>query len=375
MKIANFIFENDKTELAEIENDLSSIARLLANEDEFPMGIYQHLDGKSAIASKLQKLINTYGIGYSKFNKEDLLSFLKGNDPITYFMLEDSNFSNEVFLCHLVEADIYKFFPQPTDFVNLDITTSDVAKTVKGLIFDSDGLVGIDNNFKLENQHIIYKDKYKIYYHPFIRRGFGSNFTDITGYLKQVASRGDLKLSIALDPLRISESLHPNNIREFDYWYGPKFDPAKLNEPNFVGLTVHTRRPDPKLDAFHPLIRTEFYITNTKDGKKQIEIEDIIPTLDKPYTLHKYVHMLWDSNSEIFFHFDPAIKAYEKNEHVKRIAYQWSAKDPNEEAKCKKIKMFRIDGSLDTKLCMNILGDFYRNNELIQEFFGKSLIA
>ncbi len=374
MNIAKFIFDNDKKMLSSAEHYLLILCKELANENIFPLMIYRYMEAQSDIGYNLRCLIEMYRAQVGILTTEAVEDFLKINNPVVHFMVSKSNYSPDVYACHLIESDLWSLYPKKEDFIFKDIRKSNLSDVITDLKFDRYGLVKITPDFRLENQYIIYKNMYRIYYHPYLRRYHSVNFTEITAYLREVSQNKNLELSLALDPIRISRTLQVSELIEMDHWFGPKFSIGRMNDPNFKGVTIHTRSTeDPLLDFAYSLIRTEFYISNTKDGMKSIEIEEIIPAKSNKYILHKYVHMLWNKNIEKFVHFDPAVMVYTSEEHNRRVAYKWSSGAEDTKIKCSKIKLFRIDGSLDLELAMKILGDFYRYNELVQEFFGDNI--
>jgi hypothetical protein len=259
-------------------------------------------------------------------------------------------------------------------YIDIEPKNEKVYKIVKHLDIDDEGLVLINSDYVLKNHGIIFSN-YLIYYHPFLRRYYGSNFTNITYSLGEIALNKEINLKIAIDPIRISTPNNYNEVMELDYWYGPKFSKNKLNDINFKGITVHGRTTTKEFINSWPLDRTEFYVANKKDGCKEIQIEEIHSKdamYSKKYRIHKYAHFIWNKEKNCFEHFDCAVKIYSIKEYLKRASYKWKPKNINNEAKAKKIKLFRLDGLINFEVARGILSDFFIYNENIGEFFEKN---
>jgi hypothetical protein len=260
-----------------------------------------------------------------------------------------------------------------TDFVEVDPPTSKVGQMLKTLKFDKYNLVNVDERFQLENHGIIYEGKHLIYYHPFLRRYFTSNFVDMPAILNSLWKGGKASLKLAIDPLHMTQPQHLKNIFEFDHWFGPKFSVEKLNDPQVVGSTVHWRNPESLHNLTWKIERTVFTLKNYSDHEKELEIEEINPVDSKAvfdkYALQKYAHAIWDSSLGAFRHLDCAVLAYEKEEHVKRLTYDHKAKGVSK-PQAKRIKLFRLDGEISLEEAQGVLVYFFRYNELIGEYFG-----
>ena len=82
------------------------------------------------------------------------------------------------------------------------------------------------------------------------------------------------------------------------------------------------------------------------------------------YILNKYVHSERDINNKVIRHLDGAVKIYLQNDYQKRINFRLPNKNSH-----RKIKLWRIDGNIDTKVWMGMISFFYRGNEMILEYF------
>ncbi len=388
MRIINKLSKN-KTALLKIEKLFVKLGEELGNINEFPLHIPRFFSPDKDSSTKLGVLLKQAFVEISKLAEfsdlENIIIQINKIDSLLIFFAKGSKdeISKESLIIHLIAREVELYVPKISDYINLIPQEQKVFKELRDLDLDKYNLTTITNDFKLENHGIIYKDKFLLYYHPFLRRFYTSNFT-IGGLLKKITGQKNISLKIAIDPVRLSDPIWLKNIIEADYWQGPIFSKSKLNDPNFVGTTVYARNAENQqtLDFTWPVVKTVFYITNKKEsGLKQIEIEEINPqndriTINNKYVFQKYAHFIWDAQTNTFNHFDVAVKVYSLSEHLKRLQYDWETRkilDPGKPL-CK-IKLFRLDGKIDASILLELLGDFFRYNELINEFFESKLVS
>ena len=160
---------------------------------------------------------------------------------------------------------------------------------------------------------------------------------------------------------------------ELDTWYGPKFDPDILDDPNHKGLTVVGREYPTPLDQY-PLIKTEFlWKTNEGENVKTLEIEEL-SCPSKPYDnwhINRYAHAERDIVKKTFRHFDGAAKVYRQNEYPARFEKTM----PNNSRPAHYLKLFRIDGTIDLSDWLSLLSMFYKGNEMVIEHFDPEQFA
>ena len=387
MKITNKLTKN-KTALQKIEKLFVSLGEELGNINEFPINIPRFFSPEKESNTRLGNLLKEAHFEVTDLLKkiplETLISEVNQINRIIIFLLEgpDKVITRERLITQIIASELESYVPKKSNYIGLIPSKQKVFQQIPSLDLDKYDLTTITKDFKLENHGIIYKEKFLIYYHPFLRRFYSANFT-IGGLLKRVASEKDIQLKLAIDPLRLTDPHWLKNIIEADYWQGPIFAQDKLNDPNFTGVTVYARSPENEevLNLTWPVKKTVFYITNKKEvGLKQVEIEEINPqddrvTINNEYVLQKYAHLIWDSNTNTFNHFDVAVKVYSLSEHIKRLQYDWETRKVLDSGKplCK-IKLFRLDGKIEIDLLLELLSDFFRYNELINEFFeGRKL--
>ncbi len=366
--IENLFKDEPKKKLALIKK-IQEISTFIADINDFPINLQRFTHPKSPIGSSLNKVISAI----KQFSVEELLKIISKIDERVIMVCFGQERDIDKLTMQIVIRDVSEIFPNIDDYVMLDIHESKVLKSIPDLKPDKYKLIDVDDSFELEHHGIIVNNEHLVCYHPFLRRFFTSNFTETTLLLKQISKIGNIKLKIAIDPLRLSTPENLKHYFEADYWRGPKFSQTKLNDPEFTGITLYKRLEDNSYPW--DIDRIELQISNTKEGLKEIQIEEIVPHQKRRYSdnyfLQKYAHLIWDKSIECFIHLDSAVKVYTPNEHKKRFAYEWKPKNINDESMVlNKIKLFRLDGSIPIDLSIDLVTDFFRYNELIGEFFG-----
>jgi len=158
---------------------------------------------------------------------------------------------------------------------------------------------------------------------------------------------------------------------ELDTWFGPKFDRNKLDDPNFVGLTVVGRTYPNSLDSY-PLEKTEFFWkTNEAESIKTLEIEELSSPAN-PYEhwqINRYIHAQRDMSNRIFRHLDGAAKVYAEDSYRARLSQPM----PKNMRPAHYVKLFRIDGIIDLESWLSLVSMFYKGNEMVIEYFDPEL--
>jgi hypothetical protein len=235
--------------------------------------------------------------------------------------------------------------------------------------FDKDGLLNINDDFILHDGGIEYK-KHILHYHQLLRRGFTSNpnfdFTALFLQYYQKTKPGN-SFRVAIDHHRIMTKEFYSQIMEFDTWFGPSFNKAKIDDPNETGLTVVKRNKNSLFELTNRLDRTEFFWFY-RDGIKTFEVEEISDQdycFDN-YNFNRYIHSERDIGNKITRHIDGAVKVYLKDTYADRK----NSYIPKEMKCYKKIKLWRIDGDIDFDSWINLISFFYKGNEMIIEYFN-----
>jgi hypothetical protein len=287
--------------------------------------------------------------------------------------LDDFKFKRIAFqyLVAVVQAEYLSF----KKIVTGDLNESEVIKVYPEIrsLLDDDGLLYIDDRFRLFDGGIEYKD-HILHYHQFLRRGYSSNpnFDFLGRFLRcyiQICASNSFR--IAIDHHRIMPKEFYQHIVEMDAWYGPRFDRSKLDDIYAVGLTVIKRiSPSPFDLFFDKLERTEFF-WSYRNGIKTFEVEGISDKslFHDPYYLNKYAHSERDVRLKRLRHFDGAVKVYLKDSYENRL----STYMPKELRSFKKVKLFRIDGEIGIDEWIELLTLFFKGNEMIIEYFDPEL--
>jgi len=239
--------------------------------------------------------------------------------------------------------------------------------------FDDDGLLFLTPEFQLMDGGIAYRD-HVIHYHQFLRRGFTSNPNfDFLGRFAAYSSRtSDTNIfRIAIDHRRIMHRDFYRQIGEFDGWFGPRFDRARLDDLNHYGLTVIERERPSYFDEHHGIHRAEFYWNSDRTKKlKTFEIEEVSNTDRKfdSYWVNRYIHSERDVAAKSLIHFDGAVKIYNSAEAYER---RFASYIPKELRADRKIKLFRIDGDIDIEVWIELISFFFKGTEMVIRYFDE----
>ncbi len=275
---------------------------------------------------------------------------------------------------YCIAAEVQKGYSPISSVLDQEVGSEVLAKCPElERRFDDDGLLILNEDFTLLDGGIKYEE-YFLHYHQFLRRGFASNPNfDFTGKLARYRQETGDKNSfrVAIDHRRIMKFEDYRSFVEMDTWFGPDFNPEKLDDPNYVGLTVVGRSYRTLLDSY-PLIKTEFlWKTNEGEAIKTLEIEEISDP-EKPYDkwqINRYVHSERDMSHQIFQHLDGAAKVYPSNTYKERLDENM----PNNIKPAHYIKLFRIDGQIEINDWISLISMFYKGNEMVVEYFDPKL--
>ena len=270
------------------------------------------------------------------------------------------------YVCSEVQSSYFSF----KGVINQDIEGSEVLKIYPELAskLDKDGLLYIDSDFILFDGGIQYKD-HILHYHQFLRRGYKSNpnfdflglFTTYYSYTKATN-----QFRIGIDHRRIMSKEFYAQFSEMDGWRGLLFDKNKLDDPNYIGLTVVERNKNSLFEQTCSLDRTEFH-WSYRDNIKTFEIEEISSdncTFDH-YYFNRYVHSERDTKIRAFRHLDGAVKVYLKDSYQNRK----NSFIPKEFKSHSKVKLWRIDGDINLDVWSHLISLFFKGNEMIIKYF------
>lgn len=238
---------------------------------------------------------------------------------------------------------------------------------------DKSGLVYLDDILK-DFDYVgcgIFKSKnseFCIFCHQYFKRSLSllNNYNTyfIDEFIK-LGTRKDITLRIAIDRNLIGLSKTIKGVLEFDYWWGPKFTDDVSSLPD--GVTRYESNDEQKF--FSSVTGTEFW-WKSDNNEKTLEIEEIRekPSLGVGNGSFgcRYIHSIYNTDTNEFIHFDGAIRMYSEEQILERWDVNINKAGKNTEY----TKLFRIDGKLQLadwkKLCLL----YYKGNPLLFEYFG-----
>jgi len=358
------------------QNKVNALIKQCKHLNVFPifLSYYYPATEPNPVSDLLTELIEEAVQYLSIMTNGEIEALVDSFPPGVKMFVERGSASNE-FLASI--ALYYLVVVVQANYISLkqiisgDTSQSEVIKTYPELEakLDFDGLLVIDDNFKLFDGGIAYKD-HILHYHQFLRREFSSNpnFDFLRRFIRYyISTRSKNEFRIAIDHHRLMPREFFRHIGEMDAWFGPLFDRSKLDDPYAVGLTIVKRIRPSIFDMTNRLDRTEFY-WSYKDGVKTFEVEEISSgdySFDS-YFLNRYAHGERDIQQQILRHFDGAVKVYLQSDYSARLASQM----PSEKKSHKKIKLFRIDGNIDIEEWTELLALFFKGNEMLIEYFN-----
>ncbi len=185
-------------------------------------------------------------------------------------------------------------------------------------------------------------------------------------------------VQVAIDPHAVVPRSEITGAGLYDYWFGIKLDLARLDDPTATGRTVHGRRPELQNRFTFPLLRTEFWWS--ADGPlKTLQVQETVPgellwpghggeLRRSRYVVNRYLHSIRDTRCQSFVHLDGAAKAFP------RERYGPTVDEPDlPQGEPLYRKLFRIDGDIPDDAWARFVAHFFRENELVIEYFGELL--
>lgn len=246
---------------------------------------------------------------------------------------------------------------------------------------DKDGLLFLTKVLK-KFQYVgqgVFKEKnsdFAICLHPYFRRSYSSyncyNLDFIDRLLKNDFKGINVRLKFDFNKICYYPSLVIQ--QEYDYWFGPNYDNNIENIPN--GVTLYKTNSTEYF--FTQALKTEFWWKSnieSRDGEKynlrEFEMEEVKDVDSKivgeDHFLCKYVHSIYNTNEDVFEHFDGAVRDYDTEKMAFRVS-----KTINE---CPKntlyTKIFRLDGKIPLCFWKTLITMYYRENSSVYEYFGE----
>ncbi len=231
------------------QTKLKYLVRQCMHFNIFPIFLprYLHDQHPAQVADVLSELVAECRNWLLMMTQDEITSLIDSLPPgISQFIERDERSASQpdlerVAVYYLIAAVQRAYRPVQGSW-DTDLSKSEVLKVYPELQgkMDKDGLLCIDDSMDLMDGGILYRE-HVLHYHQLLRRGFTSNPNfDFTGRFLACyhRTRSVNTFRIAIDHRRIMTKEAYQRIAEFDAWYGPSFDPARLDDPHAVGLTV-----------------------------------------------------------------------------------------------------------------------------------------
>jgi hypothetical protein len=233
---------------------------------------------------------------------------------------------------------------------------------------DKDGLIPL-SLLNLIAPGMFENDGLLLFAHPFFRRAL-SRLNSLSGpffaMMRRLAERGDLDIRVALDEDMVGLSSTIQENVEFQYWWGPKFS----DDLSTINMGVATRHEsDERQRFFHGISRTEFW-WYIQDDRPTFECEEVRDTASAGVSEDafgcRYVHSILDPATFIPVHLDGAIRMY----HTESMLERLDKNIINAGRRSEYTKLWRIDGHLEVNVWKEVITHYFRDNQLIGEYFG-----
>jgi hypothetical protein len=181
------------------------------------------------------------------------------------------------------------------------------------------------------------------------------------GRLAKNATACEVRLAVDPDRLGILDSFKP--MLQRDYWWGPPYTGNPRSQRH--GMTVHGPT---RYDHFNGLKRTEFWWYGKAESTLEIEeIHNLVFRLDRERLAHgmRFIHSIFDRN-DLPRHLDGAVRLYDADLWNQRVQSKLS----DFGKKARRMKLWRVDGSLALNDWYELIHMFFRGNYTIAEYFG-----
>lgn len=315
-------------------------------------------------------------VGYlSAMTQQEIESLMDSLPPGLRMFIEPESSLEQVppdrIALYYLAAELQRKYAPFDQIVESNLGRSEVLRIYPELRdkLDRDGLLHIDNDLRLLDGGIEYRD-HILHYHQFLRRGYTSN-PNFDFFYRFIAcynrTRSTNQFRVAIDHRRIMPREFYQQIIELDTWYGPPFDPERLDDPKAVGLTIVKRNNDSLFGLTNSLDRTEFF-WSLRRGIKTFEVEEVsaLGYQFDQYYLNRYVHSERDTQKRVLRHLDGAVKVYLPDNYSDRF----NSNIPTEAKSHVKIKLFRVDGNIVVDDWIELISFFFKSNEMIIEYFN-----
>lgn len=221
-------------------------------------------------------------------------------------------------------------------------------------------------------------ENYKVMAHPYFRRGFNgvNNFAPRFVELFWAFNSPDIQTYISLDFDRVRIDTSEFEYREFDTWFGAKFD----RNIEAISDGIVQLRPPLDLERRHiSFIFADVYSLDikwaTKGNIKSFQLEEFkdetikITKNDTEYYPVRYIHAEYDVSLKQFRHFDGAIHFYTEDEYFQRRDSDFNYNAKNPQIKTLSQKLFKMNGIISVDTWIDFTSHFLTSNPLVFEYF------
>ncbi len=189
-----------------------------------------------------------------------------------------------------------------------------------------------------------------------------------------------LDVRVAIDPHRVvvRDELPLRLLK--DYWFGVKVMRDNLDSlaDEDLGWAVHYRNPESemgqRLEIFFPLLATEFRWSRGPDALKLLDVEEIVPpgssqTRSGETIRNRFLHSRRDTTRRAFIHANAALRVYDATKYTPSREAPLAGRDRPTGQR----KLWQVDGDLSDEQWSRLLSGWFRQNELVIEYFGELL--
>ena len=301
---------------------------------------------------------------------------------------EDSDIITRMHLNHLVEHNHEAAAPYLAEFIELLDGNFDKTKDYSLLFNESPALCQVDLAKRTFSDIFKHCDKYFLvplkllqpispgvyrhgkllmFAHPYFRRSLSrlnSLNVEFLHKLQEVTTSSDNEVKVALDPDMVGLAEHFHESIELEYWRGPRYN----DDLNSIPLGISHHEADSTSKFYCGLIRTEFFWYTQKEEKifECEELQDLGSFgIAKDKFGCRYVHSIISSSGSAPFHLDGAIRMYDEEKMIHRLDSDLKRAPRDTDY----TKLWRVDGSINVSTWKELIGDYYKDNKLLWEYF------
>lgn len=215
------------------------------------------------------------------------------------------------------------------------------------------------------------KDQFLLFAHLFFRRNLcvANTLNDVFfDSFEKLRKNEGLQLKVAIDMNMIGLAGTESLELEYQYWWGPRFNDDLKSIP--TGVTCYKNERYDNL--FTNITDTQFY-WHVQDDISTFECEEICDkenaVVDKEkYFGCRYVHSMVNQQTELPYHLDGAIRLYTDEQILERMDEGTDISKYGKNSLY--FKLWRIDCDLNVSTWKELITHYFRDNQLIGEYFG-----